>query len=70
MAVKPNAEQEELETAPDILDDEADPDDGLDDEDEQFAVPTSLLQAAGIFSDADWDELPAADIDAMMKKGQ
>lgn len=69
MAVKPNAEQEELETAPAILDDEADPDDGVDDEDEQFAVVKSLMEAAGIFSDDDWDAIPAADIDAMTKKG-
>ena len=69
MAVKPNAEQEELETAPAILDDETDPDDGVDDEDEQYGTVKSLLEAAGIFSDADWDDVPAADIDAMTKKG-
>ncbi len=35
------------------------------DEAEQFGLPQSLLDALGITSDEEWDEIPLADLDAM-----
>lgn len=64
MAVNPKQPEIDDEDAPEPMDDFGD-EDNPDDEDEQYAVPESLLKAAGITSDEDWDEIPEADLEAM-----
>ncbi len=41
-----------------------------DDDAEQFALPESLLKAADIQSDEDWDDLPVIDIDALKARNK
>lgn len=65
MAVAPKQPEIDDEDAPEPMDD-FDDEDNPDDEEEQFTLPESLLKAAGVQSDEDWDAIPAADIDAMI----
>ena len=41
-----------------------------DDDAEQFGLPESLLAAADIQSDEDWDSLPVIDIDALKARNK
>lgn len=61
MAVEPEyvGIEVEVDTLPDI---EGEDDDEVDDEDEQYMLPPSLLEAAGIKTDEDWDALPTIDL--------
>lgn len=52
--------------APEVEDPELD--DEESDEEEQFGIPESLLQAAGIMSDEDWDALEPIDLDALARR--
>jgi len=64
MALNPKKPEIDDEDAPEPMDD-FDDEDNPDDEDEQYALPQSLLEAAGIQSDEDWDEIPAATPDSV-----